>query len=362
MKRNSSFFRVALALILVALVTLGVVVRARSAPAASATVAPDLTVMTRNVYFGANPTALLLNPICATFEERATEAYQAALASDFPLRAAAIADEIVQAQPDFVGMQEAVIWDEQWTGGVTTDFLALILAALSARGGDYTALATAPGTDVTFPTTAGDVRLRANDVLLARSDAAAGAVNIETGRYSAMLTFLTCIGRVSIPRQWAAADVDVGGTTVRIITTHLEAVPAPLDGIRKAQARELLAGPAAKPVPTVLLGDFNAEPDTAGDAAALILAAGYADSWPAMQPGLTCCQAADLRNSTSELATRIDLVFNKGDLVVASAARTGATPLPPGTEVRWASDHAGVVVRFRLFPPQAWLPLVTRGD
>jgi endonuclease/exonuclease/phosphatase family metal-dependent hydrolase len=156
--------------------------------------------------------------------------------------------------------------------------------------------------------------------------------------------------------------VDVGGKTVRIITTHLEAVPAPLDGIRKAQARELLAGPAAKPVPTVLLGDFNAEPDTAGDAAALILAAGYADSWAAMQPGLTCCQAADLRNSTSELATRIDLVFNKGDLVVASAARTGATPLPPGTEVRWASDHAGVVVRFHLFPPQAWLPLVTRGD
>lgn len=77
---------------------------------------------------------------------------------------------------------------------------------------------------------------------------------------------------VSIPRQWAAVDVEVGRQTVRVITTHLEAA---LLSIRVEQVQELLAGPAATELPAILVGDFNAETEVEGDAAALITAEAY---------------------------------------------------------------------------------------
>lgn len=319
----------------------------------------QLSVMTRNIYFGTDPTPVLLEPLCSQFPQAATDAYQAALDSNFPLRAAAIAEEIRQTGPDLVGIQEGVIWTELWDGGQTVDFVQMILDALSSLGLDYTPLVVAAGADVEFPTTlAGPVRLQVNDVLLARTDAALTVSNVQWGTYASRLVLPTCIGTVSIPRQWAAVTVEVGQQTVRVITTHLEAA---LEYIRVQQAQELLAGPAATDLPAILMGDFNAETGTEGDAAALIMAAGYADTWPSPGSGPTCCQAADLRNTTSQLDERIDLIFERGGLRADGATLVGDQMLatPPGSVV-WASDHAGVSTS--LSPWQGtYLPLLVQA-
>ena len=82
-----------------------------------------------------------------------------------------------------------------------------------------------------------------------------------------------------------------------------------------------------------------------------IIAAGYEDTWAAKHPsdpGLTCCQDADLLNPTSGLTERIDLVLTRDDIGVEEAARVGDDPadrLPSGL---WPSDHAGVVVSLEL--------------
>lgn len=334
------------------------------APApADAANAGHLTVMTRNIYFGIDPTALLTGD-CEDFPVAATAAYQEALQSDFPARAEAIAAEIVQTMPDLVGIQEAVIWSELFVGGKTVDFVGLIRAELAAAGADYAVVALASGLDIAFPTTlGGPVRLQVNDVLLAREASALALSNVQTGTYQIALTGPTCLGQVSIPRQWAAADVEVGGETVRVITTHLESA---ISFIRTAQATELVAGPAAGTLPTIVMGDLNAEPGTANDAAAIVLAAGFADTWPSATAGDTCCQASDLRNATSLLDKRIDLVLTRGDFQVTAATRVGETPLspPPASGVLWASDHAGVVTALTIAEepmPAIFLPLLRRS-
>ena len=65
--------------------------------------------------------------------------YAANQATDFAARAKAIADEIDRTGPDLVGLQEVSGW--QTSGPATVapsqDFLAVLQAALAARGLDY---------------------------------------------------------------------------------------------------------------------------------------------------------------------------------------------------------------------------------
>jgi endonuclease/exonuclease/phosphatase family metal-dependent hydrolase len=305
----------------------------------------DLRLLTYNTYIGTDPMPALLSG-CDDFVAATTLAYNAAIASDFPARAAAIAGNISDSAPHLVGIQEAVVWQELWPGGNSVDFVQMILAALAAQGHPYTIIGQAAGADITFPTFDGAVRLLVSDVLLARADDAALKLrNVRTGTYQARLIVPTCIGIVEVPRQWVAVDVRYRGRSLHVVTTHLESA---LALTRYRQALELLAGPARHRLPTALLGDFNAEPGTPLDAAALLIHAGFTDTWSAIHPGdegPTCCQAANLRNETSLLDERIDLVLTRGDVAGVAAQVVGNNPLDPVPDsgVFWASDHAGVV-------------------
>jgi len=317
-----------------------------------------LRVMTRNMYFGADLTPVILAPDPAAFVAAATAGYLQAQATNFPERIAAMADEIAENKPLLVGLQEVTTWrtgpafDPAPATEIQTDFLTMLLAELKARGASYKALAVVPGFDTEVPTGLGiDVRLSVADVLLARTDLRRSVFsfrNVQTGTYEAALSFDTAVGPISFPRQWASVDVTFRDKKFRFITTHLEAFsPAH----RIAQAGELLAGPAATRLPTVLLGDFNAEPATAGDAAALIIAARFRDTWAAAMPevdGFTCCQAANVANSTSTLSERIDLVFAKGKFRVLAADLVGEAAQDRTASGLWPSDHAGVAVTLKL--------------
>jgi endonuclease/exonuclease/phosphatase family metal-dependent hydrolase len=319
---------------------------------------PDrhLTVMTRNIYFGADLDPVLAADDVDEFFEAAVGAFNEAMASDFPARAAGIADEIVAEEPALVGIQEATWWrttaltDPPIMPEISIDFVELILEELDARGASYEALATVEGFDAEIPveTLGASVRLTVGDVLLARTDLPTSQLkisNVQSGTYDERVTFVSPVGALEFPRQWISADVKVRGKQARVVTTHLESID---EDVRVAQAVELLAGPASTSLPVIAIGDFNAETSEADDSSATMLGAGFSDAWEVAHPaedGLTCCQDPDLRNETSDLTSRIDLILTRGGFGVDDVRVVGDEPDTElsGLGVLYPSDHAGVV-------------------
>src|SRR5919112_1231620 len=77
----------------------------------------DVTVMTRNVYVGADLIPLATQPNREAFEQAATGVYQTLVNNDFRTRAKALAREIRKHKPDVVGLQEAARWQRGPDGG-----------------------------------------------------------------------------------------------------------------------------------------------------------------------------------------------------------------------------------------------------
>ena len=303
-----------------------------------------VTVMTRNLYLGADLSPVFNAILTGTppLEVAVAQVYGQAMASQIPLRAQTIAGEIAAAQPHLVGLQEAVVW----TGPLGTfDFLQLILAELNAAGQHYEIVAIAPGFQTEFPTQVGPIGLGVQDVILARADLRVSDLklsNVQTGQYEARVSFPPLI---EIPRQWASVDVKIRGKSFRFITTHLESLGPPLS-FRYAQAAELLAGPANTSLPVIAVGDFNAEPGTANDSAWLLINNGFVDSWAAAYPGqsgFTCCHPPDLSGDGSTLLKQIDLILFRGDFDVVAAEIVGDEEGDKTVTGLWPSDHAGFV-------------------
>ena len=115
---------------------------------------------------------------------------------------------------------------------------------------------------------------------------------------------------------------------------------------------ELLSGPAQTTLPLIMLGDFNSAADGSTTATyGLLTAAGLVDTWNAAHPGdpgLTCCQAADLLNATSTLRVRFDVIFTRGNFEVLDSEIVGEELDDRTPAGLWPSDHAGVVSTLRL--------------
>src|SRR5262245_6469174 len=136
---------------------------ALAAPAAQATKPHHgnhtVTVMTRNLYLGAdlNPIFTAPNPLALFGAVGA--AWARVQANDFPSRAQALADEIADARPDLVGLQEAMLFrtdvppDGPATPAETVayDFVGLLVAALAQRGLEYEPVVIYTGTDAELP-------------------------------------------------------------------------------------------------------------------------------------------------------------------------------------------------------------------
>jgi hypothetical protein len=155
----------------------------------------SVKVMTRNLYLGAD-----LIPVVAamTVEEipaKVALLWKTMLASDLPGRAKLLADEIAAAQPDLVGLQEAVVFYKQTPGDfsfaapavnatdVQFDFVQLLLTELQARGTEYVAAVVSKNTDVELPAADDvqpfDVRMTDRDAILVRKGARGG--DLEPG-------------------------------------------------------------------------------------------------------------------------------------------------------------------------------------
>jgi hypothetical protein len=319
-----------------------------------------ITVMTRNVYVGADVDIVIGAEDPNDIPVLVAQAYQELWATNFPLRAELLADEIASTRPHVVGLQEIShirIQDpgDLVIGGTTPatttvfDFLEILMGALEARGLDYDVVATVENTDVELPMvtsatpTFADVRLTDYDVLLVRGDVAtANAVGVN------FATEMPVPGTpIVVKRGFVAADATVGGRTYRVVNTHLESAH-PL--VRLGQAAELVQHLAGETRPIIALGDFNSDAVTGEQTYQFLLSQGYADAWQSRDGGptqaLTCCQVSDLSNTTSILDERLDLVLSRN--LPAAAVFADVIGDDPSERVGglWPSDHAGVVARF----------------
>ena len=77
---------------------------------ASASERAEVTVMTQNLYLGSSLQPALAAETPAQFVGAVALIYSTMLFTDFPARAAALADTIAAEQPDIIGLQEVSNW------------------------------------------------------------------------------------------------------------------------------------------------------------------------------------------------------------------------------------------------------------
>lgn len=333
---------------------------------------PDLVVMTQNLYLGSSLVPALSAATPEGFVGAVAQIYATVQYTDFPARAEAVADEIAAHEPDLVGLQEVTRWT---TIGPTApqgyDFLTILQAELDERGLDYSVAAVvdnasigpaplaAPGCVLPGPQIICAVQLDDRDVILVNDDTPGLTwSNPRSGRYAAQEVFASPVGALSFDRGWVSIDARLGGQPFRFVNTHLETEAFP--ATQQAQAAEFVAGPA-KGGTVIAVGDFNSAADGSSTTSyAQLTAPGrFRDAWDEslLGPGSTCCQSSNtpplapgaLNNPASSLQTRIDLVLSRGAAraVPGQAGLVGDQPFQ-GTPPFWLSDHAGVVVGFRL--------------
>jgi endonuclease/exonuclease/phosphatase family metal-dependent hydrolase len=337
---------------------------------------PKVTVMTRNVFLGAD-----LGPALeATTLDGAIDGAGVILnevdATNFPERAVPLAREIKESKADLVGLQEVALWRQQIPsdlppefGGteateVRYDFLALLLQELQAIGANYEVVEVQQEFDQELPAdldgsnaTGGafgaelDGRLTMRDVILAKKGSNAKPGATDGANFTNMFVPLVG-GTIPIPveRGWVSTEVRASGTEFRFVNTHLEAFGD--DTIREAQAKELFApgGPLDTDKQVILVGDLNSGTEARHNihgtdqlAFSALLGFGMTDNG-AVQ---SCCYS-DLFDETQVFDHTVDHVMTKPALVTRNAFVTGNDPAEITPSGLWPSDHGGVVSTLQL--------------
>ena len=260
----------------IALLLLGILLSLSGCEKIKAPMLPDdgsldgepLTVMTYNVYVGANMIPLLGITNLLEIPGAVANLYDTVIASDFPGRAAAIASIIKAHQPHLIGLQEISLIRTQTpgdrlTGGepaeeVVLDFLEALMDALQTEGLNYRVAAKVQNFDIEMPmgsfTEYDDVRLTDYDVILAREDV---VVSRPTQlNYTEALSLEELF--ISVTRGYVAVDATIAGITYRVVNTHLEALEesSVMATIRVAQAEELVASLRDETLPDDPIGRF----------------------------------------------------------------------------------------------------------
>src|SRR5215213_2815803 len=383
--------RLIVALLLLCIALVAVLIVRASAKAVQASV----TVMTRNLYLGAD----INRPLQAAQGRTGHDALLAlghanhelreiVQRTNFGARSELLADEIAYTRPDLVGLQEVALWRHGplqldhlgRLDAVATDadFLEILRRALTERGVSYEVVAVQQESDVESPAFTGDpfrgtvdegrdVRLTVRDVILLRQGSQASVTDNGGSQYRHRIDVTLAGVSFAFIRGYAWADVAVGRSRFRFVTTHFESLSADL---ALAQAGELLAGPAGPtPMATVIVCDCNSDPnsgvvgprDKAPPSAVyqlLTQRGGFSDLWLQQQspagPGFTAGLSELVNDPTAD-------AFNRRlDLVLARPARKTGVATAGGDVIGdqltdrddrtglWPSDHAGVVMQLRI--------------
>jgi endonuclease/exonuclease/phosphatase family metal-dependent hydrolase len=379
--------RLALVLVvaLAALIAFSAVAEAK--PKAAKPKGDEVTVMTRNLYLGADLTPAIASTSLESFFEATGEILRTVDASNFPVRAKGLAQEILEQEPDLVGLQEAALWRTappsllalKAPPSATTvkyDFLAELLKQLNKKGATYRAVVVNPEFDFEAPAnydglpgggpgagplvnTEINARLTMRDVILARVGAGVHTSNPQKGHYSALLVEKVAgTAEVPVTRGWTSIDATVRGSRkFHFVNTHFEAFDpeTAVPSIRAQQAAELVGpGGAADPsnkLPVILLGDLNSDVKTEvkpgdGQAYRVVTGAGYRER--SAEKPLSCCINSDTlkTGSVKDFNHKVDHILTDDPKAVklVSAAVTGREKHGGW----WDSDHAGLASVLRI--------------
>lgn len=352
---------------------------------------PKITVMTRNLYLGADlGPAIEAESFCEAIDAGG-EILNDVDDSNFPARAKLLAAEIADAKPDLVGLQEVALWrfqeDADFTGTEATtvryDFLKSLMEELKNEGAKYDVAvvqdefdqelpADRDGSDATQDAslpicgTDEDGRLTMRDAILVRKGSKVKVSKPAMGQFENMYEVnLAGAVPIDVERGWVSVEAKIDkskktrGAKVRVVNTHLEAFGDP--AIREAQARELFAdgGPLRTKGQLILLGDVNSggpkdrvgtgftTPGDEGAYNALTKDFGLT-KYGARQ---TCCFPDVFEPVIGEyrLDHSVDHVFAKPKIKELDSFLTGDDPSVNITAAKLvASDHAGVVSKFKL--------------
>lgn len=321
----------------------------------------NVTLMSRNLYLGADIIKLATASDRNDFEQKAAELFNTVTQTNFKARSELIADEIKKNKPDFVGLQEVALWRKGPDGvkdgsqtpatEVVYDWLDDLNAALKERKLKYRVVRKQAEFDFEGPTALGyDIRFTQQDAILVRVDRSIKVKRPRSANFDSRLQVpLNSIGETAdVKRGWVSVDANVRGAKFRFVNTHLEAY-SEASGL--AQARELIAGPVAGRGQKFLVGDMNSERGSENsDPIDALLGFGFDDTFfsKTRRDTKTCCQSETVDNQASELKTRIDFVLAKPKVQIVTSKVVGNNPNIRTPGGLWPSDHAGVVSKVKL--------------
>jgi len=313
-----------------------------------------VNVFTHNLYLGSDLMGLALVKTPEDVPAAAAKVWANVQASNFPERAKVLAAQIVAAAPDLVALQEVTLYRRQTPSDfqpqaapnaseVVLDFLALLMTEIDALGGGYTVAGVAENVDAEFPAADPggliDLRLTDRDVFLART-------GVETSNFvqtNYATKFSITIGgadgvSLTLARSTSRIDANVGGAAFTFGNGHLEIQS--LAAVHAAQAQELVDAWSDVSGPSLLLGDFNSDPE---DAEYKLIMKEFTDSWTRVGSGsgFTCC--VPLTDAEATADSRIDLVLYRGSFKPTSIEVLGTDPATSRTPGGlWPTDHFGV--------------------
>ena len=317
-------------------------------PASAA--AADVSVMTRNMYVGANILPLATSAPGEEFESAAGRILREVDATEPDARMKVMAAEIARAEADFVNIQEASAWytgpknDPAKAPWTRWDYLAALKRELRALGSPYYVVTSDRPLDAEGPSDLGvDVRFKTGNAILLRKRSGIRVERARSGRFPTQLKVPTrAIGEVETTRGWNYVDLTIDGQRARLVNAHPEAFSA---DVRLQQVRELVAGPLKTSRRVILAGDLNTGPDLPKpeDRApyAVLAKAGFVDR---RTPAFNCCFNDDLRTGTWDHI--VDRIMSRPRLpLVQSFIGSTSDTTPSGL---LASDHGAVTSVLRL--------------
>jgi Endonuclease/Exonuclease/phosphatase family len=346
---------------------------------------PTITVMSRNVFLGADLAPAINAPGIPQAIDGAGVIWNELQSTRFRERAVPLAREIKRSRADLVGLQEVALWRTQTPsdGGappisplpgataatkVELDFLAILRRQLRRVGARYRLVVVQKEFDAELPADidgsdatgtgplAGfgadfDARLTMRDVILARKGSKVRLGRTRKGHFETR--YEPNVGGVTIPvdRGWASVEARIRNreSRFRFIDTHLEAFGDP--AIREAQAKELIAGPLDTRKQVILVGDLNSgiarhnQPEQPGDDLAF---RALADFGMKDNGAIQSCCYPDLFDPNGVFDHTVDHVLTKRPLKTRRAYVTGDDRGERTPSGLWPSDHGGVVSRLRL--------------
>jgi endonuclease/exonuclease/phosphatase family metal-dependent hydrolase len=307
----------------------------------------DVTVMTRNLFLGADLIPLAVAQPGDDFEHAAGAVLDQVTSGEPTERMKLVAGEIAKAKPDLVGLQEVTLWktgpknDAAPADSTIIDYLADIKAELKRRNAPYRVVADQRTLELEGPTDHDvDVRFIDGNVVLARKGVKVSKARSADFQHQ-LLIHTNAVGDVSVNRSFNQLDAKVRGASFHFVNAHLEAYSP---DTRLDQAKELVNRALGSRKQTILVGDLNSGPDLANEddrpPYAAIAKAGFK---PARTKKPQCCFNDDLVSGDWDHI--VDWVLTNPKVKLVRSFVTGTERTPGG---RAPSDHGGVVSVLRL--------------